>query len=431
VSICKFSTRRTSKVRLRSESFKDHYSQARLFYRSVTPQEQNHIANALTFERSKVAVLEIRKGVLGHLDVIDARLGNIVAGALGMEGQAIAATPAAAPIDLDPSPALRLYGKYKPTLKGRKVGVLLADGFDAKLKNALVAAIKKEGATPAIIAPKVGGAEDAGGTKHAAEMALVGSPSVVFDAVAVLSGAAGEESLLNDTDAVEFLMDADRHLKAIAFAGIDRLAEKAQITGKAGVTKISGNGDVAKFLEIAHDGKVWERDPAFASPVKEAAGMVTAGKGKNGSRPRRNGRQWRLLSGQRCARDRLRCRARAGFVVVNYGGQGFGGFGNAVRLVSAQSGEVSEFTTNAQGKGSGSEIFFGIFQTDAACRDKAAMREWPAQRFEVTWAAAAAAWENFDDVCAELQSRHHLAGRECAGDGQHVVFRSRENYLRR
>jgi catalase len=279
-----------AKVRLRSESFKDHYSQARLFYRSVTQQEQDHMAKALTFELSKVSIPEIRKKMLGHLDVIDARLGNIVAGALGMTGEATAATPAVAPIDLDVSPALRLYGKYKPTLKGRKVGVLLADGFDAKLKNALVASIKKEGATPAIIAPKVGGAQDSGGTKHPAEMALAGSPSVVFDAVAVLSGPAGEESLLNDPDAVGFLMDADRHLKAIAFAGIDRLAEKTQITAKAGVTKISGDGDVTKFLEIARNGKVWERGPAFASPVKEAAGMVTAGKGKNGGRGKRNGK---------------------------------------------------------------------------------------------------------------------------------------------
>jgi catalase len=274
-----------TKVRLRSETFKDHYSQARLFYRSVTPQEQNHMANALTFELSKVAIPEIRKRMLGHLDVIDARLGQIVAAALGMEGQAIAATPAIAPIDMEQSPALRLYGKYKPMLKGRKVGVLLADGFDAKLKNSLVAAIKKEGATSALIAPKVGGAEDSGGTKHPAEMALAGSPSVLFDAVAILAGAAGEGSMMDDPDAVGFLMDADRHLKAIAFAGIDRLAEKTQITGKPGVTPLAGNGDVAKFLESARNGKVWERDPAFTSPVKEAAAMaMAAGKGKNGGR---------------------------------------------------------------------------------------------------------------------------------------------------
>ena len=99
-----------------------------------------------------------------------------MADALGMVGEATPIQPFQQPVDLDPSPALRLYGKYPPTLKGRKVGVLLAPGFDMKLKNALINAIKKEGATTAIIAPKVGGVEDASGEKQAAEMALRGRP---------------------------------------------------------------------------------------------------------------------------------------------------------------------------------------------------------------------------------------------------------------
>ena len=165
-----------TKIRLRPESFKDHYSQARLFFRSVTPQEQKHIAMALMFELSKVAIPEIRKRVLGHLDVIDKALGAKVADGIGMAGEATPATPAIKPVDLDLSPALRLYGKYKPTLKGRKVGLLLADGFDAKLQAALVAAIKKEGATPAIIAPKVGGVVDSTGKKLVAENGAGGFP---------------------------------------------------------------------------------------------------------------------------------------------------------------------------------------------------------------------------------------------------------------
>jgi catalase len=251
-----------TKVRLRPESFKDHYSQARLFYRSVTPQEQKHIAMALTFELSKVDIPEIRKKMLGHLDVIDGKLGAKVADGLGMSGEAIAATPAAKPIDLDPSPALRLYGKYKPTLKGRKVGVLLADGFDAKLQTALVAAIKKEGATPAIIALKVGGVMDSSGKKLVAEMALSGSPSIMFDAVAVLAGADGDKALTVEPNAVSFLMDADRHLKAIALAGVSGLAKKTQVAGGVGVAELRGNGDISKFIDFARNGKVWERDTA-------------------------------------------------------------------------------------------------------------------------------------------------------------------------
>jgi catalase len=251
-----------TKVRLRAESFADHYSQARLFYRSVTPQEQKHMAMALTFELSKVEIPEIRRKMLGHLEIIDPKLAAKVADGLGMTGQAIAATPAAKPIDLPPSPALRLYGKYKPTLKGRKVGLLLADGFDAKLQAALVAAIKKEGATPAIIAPKVGGVMDSTGKKMVAEMALSGSPSVFFDAVAVLAGPNGDKALSAEPDAISFLMDADRHLKAIAIAGAPALAKKTHVEGVVGVTQLGGSGDIAKFIEFARNGKVWERDTA-------------------------------------------------------------------------------------------------------------------------------------------------------------------------
>ncbi len=208
-----------TKTRLRPESFSDHYSQARLFYRSVTPQEQRHIAKALTFELSKVDIVEIRRRMLGHLDIIESTLGDAVADGLGMPGEALKIIPAAMPIDLKPSPALRLYGKYEPTLKGRKVGVLLASGFDPELKNTLVAAIEKEGATAAIIAPKVGGAEDSAGKKQPAAMALSGSPSVLFDAVAVLAGPVGDKQLSADPDCIGFMMDACRHLKVIGLFG--------------------------------------------------------------------------------------------------------------------------------------------------------------------------------------------------------------------
>jgi catalase len=251
-----------TKIRLRAESFRDHYSQARLFYRSVTPQEQKHIAMALTFELSKVDIVEIRRRMLGHLDVIDPKLGAKVADELGMPGEALKADPAAMPIDLDPSPALRLYGKYKPTLKGRKVGVLLAAGFNPNLKKAFVIAIEKEGATPAIIAPMVGGVKDSKGAKHAAEMALSGSPSVLFDAVVILAGPDGDRELSSNPDAVGFLMDAHRHLKAIGLSGVPELAAKTNVGGEVGVTDVGSIKDFQSFLDFARKGKVWEREPA-------------------------------------------------------------------------------------------------------------------------------------------------------------------------
>ena len=262
-----------NKVRVRSASFSDHYSQARLFYNSVTPQERKHIAEALTFELGKLEILEIRQRILGHLEVIDRQLGETVAAELGMAGEAIAAQPAVAPIDLAPSPALRLYGKYPPTLKGRKIGILLAPGFDPKIKAALQAAIQSEGAAAALIAPKVGGVDDATGQKHSVQMALRASPSVLFDAVAVLAGPAGDAILAANPDAVSFLMDASRHLKAIALSGVSTLAAKTAVNGEIGVTTVNSAKSVAEFIKFAQGGKVWERElGVMPPPVKPSSG---------------------------------------------------------------------------------------------------------------------------------------------------------------
>jgi catalase len=249
-----------TKVRLRAESFADHYSQARLFFRSVTPQEQKHIAKALTFELGKVSIAEIRKRMLGHLNVIDSDLGTAVADGLGMQGEADKIKPAIPPVDLAPSPALRLYGKYKPTLRGRKVGVLLAPGFDPTILKDLVAAITGEGATAALIAPKVAGVDDANGKTHPADMALAAAPSVLFDAVAVMAGPHGDAALAKDPDALGFLLDASRHLKPIALCGVPALAAKTVVSGVIGVTEIRSQKEISDFITLSRKGKVWDRE---------------------------------------------------------------------------------------------------------------------------------------------------------------------------
>ena len=59
------------KLRQRPESFGDHYSQARMFYRSMTPPEQRHIVGAVTFGLAKVETVPIRTRVPGHLERAD------------------------------------------------------------------------------------------------------------------------------------------------------------------------------------------------------------------------------------------------------------------------------------------------------------------------------------------------------------------------
>jgi len=246
--------------RVRSASFSDHYSQARLFYRSITAPEQKHLAGALTFELSKVETEAIRRRMLGHLLIIDKSLANTVIAALGAEGQADTIAPAARPVELKPSPALRLYGKTKPTLAGRKVGVLLGAGFDPRLKKELVSQIEKEGAKAAIVTSKIQGELDSQGRLHPAEMALRASPSVLFDAVAILAGPDGDKSFAGDPNAEAFLMDATRHCKAVGFSGIPSLSRKAGLKKENGLLDITEKAGLKSFIAAGRTGRFWERE---------------------------------------------------------------------------------------------------------------------------------------------------------------------------
>jgi catalase len=247
-------------VRIRSESFSDHYSQARLFYKSITPPEQRHLANALTFELSKVENEAVRLRMLGHLLLIDRDLADAVIGALGAEGKAEKITPAKTPVDLQPSPALRLYGKTKPTLAGRKVGMLLGAGFDARIKKDLVSQIESESAKAVIVTAKIQGERDYQGHLLSSDMALRASPSVLFDAVVVLAGLEGDEKFASDPNALTFLMDAKRHCKAVGFSGIPSLSKKAGVEKEPGVVEITGQAGVRAFIAAGRTGRFWERE---------------------------------------------------------------------------------------------------------------------------------------------------------------------------
>ena len=244
--------------RIRAESFADHYSQARQFYLSQSATEQAHIASALVFELSKLEHLHVREAMVGHLLNIEENLANRVALGLGFD-QMPEAPQAAAPVqELPPSPALQIIGKMKDTLVGRSVGILIADGSDgAAIKKIKKAAIDA-GASVKIIAPKVGGATLADGSKLPADGQLAGTPSVLFDAVAVILSEAGASALAKEGAAVDFVRDAFGHLKAIAIDKGGRALLRAANVGKdAGVVD---SNDKDAFI-AASKTRQWEREP--------------------------------------------------------------------------------------------------------------------------------------------------------------------------
>ena len=257
------------KVRERSASFADHYSQARLFYMSQTPVEQGHIAGALVFELSKVERLEIRTRMVSHLPHIDAGLADRVAKGLGLTEKVPAAKPAVAPrTDLKPSKALSIALNPPTSFKGRKVGVLVTDGVDRPLLDALKKALKGEGATLEIIAPTVGGVAASDGTRIEGDQKIGGGPSVLYDAVAILVSEKGVKDLLKNIAVRDFVSDAFGHLKFIAFVkSAIPLFEKAGIAQDLddGCIELAGPKDAARFLAACRKIRRWERETLVSS----------------------------------------------------------------------------------------------------------------------------------------------------------------------
>ncbi|WP_313446516.1 catalase [Brevundimonas sp.] len=246
------------KVRLRAESFADHYSQARLFFRSQTEIEQAHLASAIVFELSKVSLAHVRERVLANLQNVDETLAQRVADGLNLPLPK-ASDPGVAPIDLDASPALRIVGKYPDTLKGRKVAILVADGSDGAIVDAVKAAVEGDGGSVFVVAPKIGGAKLKDGKTLAADGQLAGSPSVLFDAVAIVLSEDGCAQMLKEGAAVDFAKDAFGHLKAIGHTPeAQPLLDKAGIEPDTGVIDLSK--DAKGFLAPART-RQWDREP--------------------------------------------------------------------------------------------------------------------------------------------------------------------------
>ncbi|MES2457363.1 MAG: catalase [Bacteroidota bacterium] len=220
------------KVRARSQSFFDHFSQATLFFNSQSEPEKNHIIDALTFELGKVKTVAIRERMLGILHQIDVTLAAKVAFGLGIELPAKPAFPVNGSVPADGNPedfkslkvesklkssaALSMANTIKDTVKSRKIAVLAADGFNDKTLSTVKSAFEAEGAIVEIIAPRLGKIISENKVSMEIDQSLLTAASVLFDAVYIPGGKASIASLKTEANAIHFINEAFKHCKAIA-----------------------------------------------------------------------------------------------------------------------------------------------------------------------------------------------------------------------
>jgi catalase len=202
------------KVRRRSPTFGDHYSQAILFWNSMSSWEKQHITDAYTFELGKVERPHIRERAVGCLAQINAELAATVAARVGVEPPS---GEKPAHFHTRTSPALS-QADQPASAKTRKIAVLASDGVDAAVQSAL-GPIRAEGGICEILAPHDGVLVTSDGGEMPVDRNLITMASVLYDAVIIAGGAQSVDTLLENGDAVHYAMEAYKHAKAVGAIG--------------------------------------------------------------------------------------------------------------------------------------------------------------------------------------------------------------------
>ncbi|WP_296320140.1 catalase [Reyranella sp.] len=235
-----------AKLRQRSDSFSDHFSQATMFWNSMSDWEKDHIAAAFAFELNMVVDQGVRHRVMNELLCnISPQLADMVHGATGIEvapaGTPEAPTPSA-PTPSGPlnpkadelrSPALSM-DRAPPLVRGRKIAILVGEGVDSALVKTMVGDLTKAGQVPELIGPTAGAVIDSTSKPLPVNRAAPNAPSVIYDAVLIPPGVA--EGLMAMPLGQRFIDEAFRHGKPIVAAEDARaLFERIGITDAEGV----------------------------------------------------------------------------------------------------------------------------------------------------------------------------------------------------
>jgi catalase len=265
------------KIRLRSKSFIDFYTQAKLFWNSQTAPEKAHIVKALRFELGHVQKEMIRSRILLLLAQVDTDLANRVAEGLGLEVPSAEGVQLNLGVPADANPADYQSGPVKPdtgsdsalsmgpdskinagktSIKTRHIAILATDGADVAAIGELMKTLMQQGAQTAIVATHQGALKGKDGHQLVINWTFQDTSSTLFDAVYVAGGAGSVKLLKQDADAVRFVNEAYRHCKPIAASaeGVE-LLQAASYPGAGDI--IGGEGVVTsadnKVADLAND----------------------------------------------------------------------------------------------------------------------------------------------------------------------------------
>ncbi|MFN2378991.1 MAG: catalase [Bacteroidales bacterium] len=271
------------KIRGRSESFFDHFSQATMFFNSQSKPEKKHLIDAFIFELGKVDRVFIRERMVGLLTQVDQTLAAKVAGGLGLpvpnapekpmnhgvspDANENDTEPIKAKPDVEKSPALSMEGTIKNTIKARKVAFLVANGVKDESLKKMKKALTDKGAMVKLISLKLGTINTEEGNQVKLDGSFLTEASVLYDAVYIPDGKKSIAGLMTEPKSIHFVNEAYKHCKAIATGAdgvaflketfIKEIEEKKLNMEEAGVIT-DGNAD--KFIGSIAKHRFWNRE---------------------------------------------------------------------------------------------------------------------------------------------------------------------------
>lgn len=258
------------KVRGKPEKFSDHYSQARLFWRSQSPIEKNHIIGAFRFELTRVQTHAVRERIVSMLRNVDDELAGGVAEGLGIplpvpQPTAVDVIPES---EVEVSPGLSLFSRPGDgRIRGRRIALIAVDGADSPSLRAVHMALAKAEAAPRFVGIRLGRVAVEGGEPVHAEISLEAAPSALWDAVVLPGGEAAVDKLLKSGQALEFVKDQYRHCKPILV-----LDGSTALLEAAGISPIlpDGSADPGIFLCEPPD----QTDPALRTDAEAVTAFI-------------------------------------------------------------------------------------------------------------------------------------------------------------
>lgn len=274
------------KVRERSPSFSDHFSQATLFWNSLSTGEQDRLVEAAHFELGKVNNTEVKARTIDRFNHVDHELAKRVAQGLGMP----APTEAVTQNHGNKSAALSQEHTTKMA-KGRKVAILAADGVDGAQLTAVKTALSAQNVEAEIVSKFGGTITCTQGKQIEVQQTFLTAASVLFDAIYVPGGAQSIEALKTHGESLTFIHEAFKHFKPIAASGegVDLLMQSdlkgidlSQTNGKIGdelgvvVVRDGSNMEAfaQSFIDAIAEHRFWKRPvPGTASVEADAMRM--------------------------------------------------------------------------------------------------------------------------------------------------------------